>query len=407
MQLIYANRPGTPIAVVRTLSPAEADTLCRFYALGESTRQSTELITFAWQHRWWFACECRGPRALPPMLYIQRSYAGGLCLTSMSDRPGHDKRCPYATTNTHSVETSVDASPQLPPLGELFYRWFSGAKMNLVYPYTAGDMVTKQYASLREVSRSTPMGNGRQLHDYMRTHPKALPNLLKVLTNAEARRRTSKPETPPVWGLLLYVVPAMLNGELKVGDEALAFSPAQIHMPPGAVEAGGPLVTLIKYTADDTGQFAPTEVFAHPVYSTRQLVPIDYAHERRTFKTLLALQQKMCAEKDVVIAIRKTLPQQQAHDRGIAFQLHRVGPNGKPARELDVLTIDATQLLDRLPAESQPNDIVYHLVKNDVPFHDLDRKFYGILFARLLDGVNIPARNSTQSAASTPVAPAT
>lgn len=391
MQLIYANRPSTPIAVVRAVSPEEAHALSR-YALGESSRQSEELIRTAWHHRWWFACECRDQGAKPPLLYVHRSYAGTFRLAQMTDRPAHARGCPYGQ-RIMTVADAADSGLQvLPALGDLLIRWFMAAKMNVVYPYTAQDKVSKQYASLREVARSLSIGRKRQLYEYCGTHPKALPSLIQHLQRHKQTDKRSDSDSEAVWGVLLLVVDAIKEGKFAVGEDAVELAPHQIHMPVGTLDAGGPFAILLKYAADSSGAITPVEVFAQPVFSAAHLVPIDYAHERRTLKTLLSLQQKMLFDKDVVLVIRKTLPTTQAHNRGIAFQLSRMGPNGIPAREVDILTIDATHILDRLPSESQPDDIVYHLVKQDVPFHDLDKKFFGILFARLLDGVQIRSR---------------
>jgi hypothetical protein len=397
MQLIYANRPGTPIAVVRSVTPLEADALSR-YALGESSRQSEELISTAWHHRWWFACECRGKGAKPPLLYVLRSYSGQLVLAQMTDRPAHARGCPFSQRISTVSDPARAELQVLPPLGDLLMRWFMAAKLNIVYPYSAQDIVTKQYASLREVARSLSLGGKRHLHDFSRTHVNALPSLIQHLQRYQQTQKQSGPDADPVWGVLLLVVDAIKEGRFTVGDNVVELTPNQIHMPVGTLDAGGPFAILLKYAADATGAFVPSEVFAQPVMSTAHLVPINYAHERKTLKTLLRLQQKMLVDKDVLLVIRKTLPNTQAHNRGIAFQLTRLGPNGMPARELDILTIDATNIPDRLPAQSQPDDIVYHLVKQDVPFHDLDKKFFAILFARLLDGVQIPSRTSKSRA---------
>ncbi|MGI9294052.1 MAG: hypothetical protein ACR2PS_08730 [Pseudomonadales bacterium] len=401
MHLIYANRPSTPIAVVRSVTAPEAGALDR-YAMGESSRQSEEIIRTAWHHRWWFACECRGAGAKPPLLYVHRSYSGHYSLAQMTDRPAHATGCPYGQRIRGVGATAESDAQLLPPLSQLFVRWFMAAKMNVVYPYTAQDKVTKQYASLRDVARSIAIDGKRQLHDFACTHANALPGLIQHLQRYRQTEKPSDVDSEPIWGVLLLVVDAIQEGRFSVGDRVVELAPHQIHMPVGTLDVGGPFAILLKYAANATGAFVPSEVYAQPVYSAAHLVPIDYAHERRTLKTLLRLQQKMLVDKDVVLVIRKTLSNTQAHNRGIAFQLTRLGPNGMPARELDVLTIDATHILDRFPAESQPDDIVYHLVKQDVPFHDLDKKFFGILFARLLDGVQIKSRSQQSSVNAVP-----
>ena len=388
MQLIYANRPGTPIAPVRELTAAE-DGALRGLVVGEMTRQSDELLRHAWQHRWWFTCDCRPRGANPPILFVRKTYSGHLELSQMTDRPGHTKRCPFA--NKIAIQT---VETTLPVLGALLLRWLTAAKLNVVYPYVASDVVSKQYHSLRDMAKSLSLEPGRKLSDYARTHPDGVPNLVAMLRKQQQSAARQSDAGPP-WGVLFGVAEEIHNGRLQLGNLNLELPPTAIHMPIDAAPAGGPFAVLVKYAADANGQFGPSELYAQPVFSTRHLVPIDYAHERRTLKTLLSLQRKMLAEKDVVVVIRKTLPSVQAHDRGIAFQLSRLGPNGKAAREVDVLTIDVTDLPERLPAASQPDDIVYHLVKRDVEFHDLDRRFFAIVFARLLDGLTLPSRPSS------------
>ena len=388
MQLIYANRPGTPIAPVRELTAAE-DGALRGLVVGEMTRQSDELLRHAWQHRWWFTCDCRPRGANPPILFVRKTYSGHLELSQMTDRPGHTKRCPFA--NKIAIQT---VETTLPVLGALLLRWLTAAKLNVVYPYVASDVVSKQYHSLRDMAKSLSLEPGRKLSDYARTHPDGVPNLVAMLRKQQQSAAHQSDAGPP-WGVLFGVADEIHNGRVQLGNLDLELPPTAIHMPIDAASAGGPFAVLVKYGASEVGQFGPIEVFAQPVFSARHLVPIDYAHERRTLKTLLSLQRKMLAEKDVVVVIRKTLPSVQAHDRGIAFQLSRLGPNGKAAREVDVLTIDVTDLPERLPAASQPDDIVYHLVKRDVEFHDLDRRFFAIVFARLLDGLTLPSRPSS------------
>ena len=393
MQLIYANRPGTPIAPVRELTATE-DGALRGLVTGEMTRQSDELLRHAWQHRWWFACDCRPHGANPPILFVRKTYSGHLELSQMTDRPGHTKHCPFANKIAiHTLDEQTIATA-LPPLGELLLRWLTAAKLNVAYPYVASDVVSKQYHSLRDMAKSLSLEPGRKLSDYARTHPDGVPNLVAFLRKQQQSAARQSDAGPP-WGVLFGVADEIHNGRMQLGNLNLELPPTAIHMPIDAATAGGPFAVLVKYGATEEGQFGPTEVFAQPVFSTRHLVPVDYAHERRTLKTLLSLQRKMLAEKDVVVVIRKTLPSVQAHDRGIAFQLSRLGPNGKAAREVDVLTIDVTDLPERLPAASQPDDIVYHLVKRDVEFHDLDRRFFAIVFARLLDGLTLPSRPSS------------
>lgn len=395
MQLIYANRPGTPIAPVRDLDRAEIEALHRV-ARGESSDQAAALIRSIWQQRCWLACGCRGPATHPPLLYVYRSDSGDFTLSTMRDRPAHTARCPIG--GIADSEHRRSERPGSPMPGDLLLRWFTAAKLNVVYPYAARDLLTKQYAGLREVARGLQIAPGRPLYDFSRTCADALPRLAVQLRKHYRNCDSSDPQAGDVWGVLLVVVDTVDQGCLTVGDNIVRLPMRNIEASIDAADVGGPYAMLLKYVAEPMGAVRLRRAFMQPIYSRFQLVPISAAHERRTLKTLLRLQHKLLVENDILVVVQKNLANTQAHERGIAFRLHRLGPNGRSVRDIDVVSVDARHDPKPSTNTSCPQDVVYHRVKQEAMFHELDRHFFNIALARMLDGVSTRAVRATAKA---------
>lgn len=392
MLLIYANRPGTPIAPVRALTREEIQALQRAIT-GETSRQSQILMRTARQQRWWFACNCRGPTATRPMLYVHRSPSGELVLANMPDRPAHGHGCVFGRANRTAQKGRASSLESPPTLRDLFFRWFSAAKLNVVYPYSPRDVLGQQFASLRDVSRSLRLAAGRTLYDFSRTHVEALPNLIRKLQQAGPDPREADADGDRCWGVMLLVTEGAKTDGIAAGASISSLAADVVESTAAEANVNGPYAVLLKYRADAAGAARLCRTFVQPIHSSYRLVPISAAQERRTLTTLLGLQQKLLAERSVLMVIRKTLPATPAYDRGIAFHLNRIGPNGRSVHEVDVVSVDASNLAPMAKPAPCPQDVIYHLVKSGTACHELDRHFFNIAYARLVDGVAVGAQH--------------
>jgi hypothetical protein len=399
MELIYANRPGESRTAHRMLTGAERDALLAHYLDGADTALTQALLDTAWQARQWFACDCRASAAAPAVLYVARSHGRPAPdgrqyrLLRMSDRPPHQRTCAFAREPPAAL---ADPPSTLPPLGQLLMRWFGAARLNVLYPYDADDLVSSQYVSLRETSKSLDLTPGQRLFDYSRTHPQGLPELAKRL---RARRPT--PGRPAATGVYLAALRALTESELRGALTGPGLE-LDIQWPAAVLQAAqeqtndpGPFVVLIALGLEPTtARIAVQEVFAYPVYSRRQLILINEPHERRTLRLLLELQRFLVEARQLVVSIRKTLPDAPLTARGVSFQIGRIGPNGRPLRALDILCIDAARAPQALAPDMGESEVVYHRVTGEGPgASEADHAFNRAIITRLLDGLERRAAN--------------
>lgn len=340
MHLVSAHPPGAPIGVHRCLTPTERAALVAHFRGGVLEPLTTDLLRWASRVHLWIACDCRARQDPPPILFVQHSGVGEFTLTRMLDRPAHHSQCPFALP-----PASLAAARPIPlnPLGALLFRWFSAAKLNVVYPYEGADLVHDQFVSLRETSKSLEIARGRRLFDHSRTHPVGLPGLMRQLT-------ARLPGMPGPGAVYFGTVPALTADALRAAlhHPAMSWSASvpldtlnHISLLPGAASDAGPHAVLFGFEyASAQSQVRIEGIFAQPIFSRGQLVPVNAAHERRTLAILLSVQREMLRTHGVVVAIRKTLPDTPLYERGVAFQIQRLGPNGRAARTLDVLSVD-------------------------------------------------------------------
>src|SRR5688572_16637480 len=127
MELIYANRPGEPCTAYRTLTSAEREALLAHYQ-GDTEQTDQKLaqsvLASAYQARQWFACSCR-PSSAPALLYAARGPGAEYRLLRMTDRPPHQRSCPFVR---EPPEGSSDTVSTLLPLGQLLMRWVGAAR---------------------------------------------------------------------------------------------------------------------------------------------------------------------------------------------------------------------------------------------------------------------------------------
>ncbi len=375
---------------VRPLTAAERDGLVSHYADGVECASVEEFLARTWQARHWLACDCQPHGHAPAQLFVRRTTGNRFLLARMADRPSHHPRCPYAQTAAIAAARDTQRV-NLPPLAALLCRWFSAARLNVLYPYDSPDGLKRQYASLREVSRSLEVGPGRRLYEFSRTHPQGLAALLRRLG------RDTASEACVISAVYLAVVnslaPAELRAALMSEDDDFSDVLSEEMAPErvaGIADDLGPYAVLFAFARDAVALGVRAQhLVAYPVYSRRQLVPLDAPHERRTLGLLLDLQRRLLESRHVLITIRKTLPDEAVHERGISFQVQRLGPNGRPIRSLDVLCVDAS-IAPNEPVAADTDDVAYHHVHGvDVQSRG-DSEFRRRVLAHVVQGVEGP-----------------
>lgn len=395
MQLVFTNQPGGEPQKIRDLSDDERQALLSSYQDAQS-EAGLILLKMAWNRHWWFACECRGERGNPPVLFVRRNFQGNYTLVQMKDRPAHLKECPFHRVLMEKKQTSkADDNQDIPELGQLLYRWINAAKLNQVnWPGNNVDLLGSQYASLREVARSLNIAPNRHLGGYMKTHLQAAPRLGMKLQRVEKDWPGGEP-----FGILLLTINEISDaGEFKTDQGELVLPIENIHQMSCTKQAGGPYLAIIKITKDkktEKGLYLPSTAFIHPIYSCRQLMLVDSRHERDTLKKLLEMQNGWLYKKHVMVGIRKTLPYTKAYDQGISFQLQRLNRNGRVTQSVDVISVDGDVLNpgEHFLLPEQDGTGVYHLVGKS----QLDKKFVAILTARLLGQMDSKKTNAKKA----------
>ena len=343
MDLICAHMPGTLGVVPRSLSPAERRVLADSRRSTEHDPETRALLRAIWRARLWIACDCRTRSGGAPMLFVRPHGPEDYVLTPMADRPPHDRQCVFSQGGG---ELRTEAPAETRDLDELLFRWVHAAKLNVVYPYAGADLVHTQFAGLREAAKTLDLTSGRRLYDYSRTHLDGLPELVKrVLTVKGVGQGASFPRA------VFFTTVAELDASAL--EAALSHPKLPLESLIGQVQSTR--VSMLSETASTRGPyivvfaFGPNaqhsevlieKVYAQPIYSRGLLVPVLGAHERSTLTLLLAIQQELLRSHRILFVIRKLLPPMAGHERGIAYQLHRVGPNGRPIDTLEVLSVD-------------------------------------------------------------------
>ena len=310
MRLVLAHRPGAAFSTRRTLDAEEAAALVAQWREGREPPWLSGWLAQLAELHLWIACDCRAPHEPPPLAFVRRAPGGQHVLVRMPDRPPHAAACPLATAPMCAV--ARDGPVALSCLPQLLCRWFGAARLNLLYPYQADDVLSHQYAALRELSKSLNLAPGRRLYEFSRTHPQGLPELFRRLARARPAERAGDGAT----GVYLTVVATLERIELPAAGDAPArislddpeASPVIEHLE-GVAPTDGPFALLIELAATAHGPIGIRRVYAHPVYSHRLLVPVRNARERRTLRVLREVQQ--------------------------------LGPNGRAVRAVDVLSVDA------------------------------------------------------------------
>lgn len=393
MQLVLIHQSGTLPSAVRSLSEYEAASLVDHYIRGETSPVARGCLEVAWRQRHWFACRCRAPGQRPPLLFVRQPAADVYVLVGMPDRPPHAPECPFA--RDPAIAAASATSPPLHEVAHVLFRWFSGARLNLLYPYEAEDLVQTQYVALRETAKSLHIAPGRRLYDYSRTHPDGLPELFRRL----AFDRAGEHNEASCWGGYLAVVPTLepsaLCGALSSYAQAAGVSDAPVMQLPWTLGNAGPHAVLFALAREpQRGNIRVGRIFAQPVYSRRQLIPLDAAHERRTLALLLDVQRRVLLSQQLIMTIRKTLPEMAVHERGVAFQVSVLGPNGQALRQLDIVSLNAADVdsqaatveaWQRVVLErGAAGEVLYHAAHVEAAPTASDETFTQALLARLL-----------------------
>lgn len=343
MDLICAHAPGTLGVVPRSLSPAERQVLADSQSRTGHDPETHALLRAIWRARLWIACDCRTRGGSAPILFVRHQGLDDYVLTPMADRPPHDRQCVFSAAGGDSRSEPAVAKHDL---DELLFRWVHAAKLNVVYPYAGPDLVHTQFASLREAAKTLDLTSGRRLYDYSRTHVDGLPDLIKrVLTVKAVDQPASFPRA------VFFTTVSELN-ETSLGA---ALSHPKSPVETLVTQVRSQSVSRLTETSTTSGPymvafaFAPNsphtqvlieKIYAQPIYSRGLLVPMLGAHERSTLTLLLAIQQELLRSHRILFVIRKLLPPTAGHERGIAYQLQRMGPNGRPIDTLEVLSVD-------------------------------------------------------------------
>jgi hypothetical protein len=350
MDLICAQGAGVP-GVARSLTPAERQVLLNSRRTEPCDTESRALLRAIWRARLWIACDCRTSAGRAPVLYVRRTGPADYALTPMTDRLAHAPQCVFGPGSAGTPRESPSESCRLADVAQ---RWVQAAKLHVVYPYAGADLLHSQFMSLREAAKTLDLMPGRRLYDYSRTHSDGLPELFWRVLALKPALPNSYPR-----GVFLSTAPdidapslAATLAHPSASKEALiAQIPSHTVSRPIDVEVTpGPYLVLFAF-APDANQAAVMihKIFAHPIHSRGLLVPVLGEHERRTLSVLLVIQRELLRTHHVLLVIRKVLPPAALYDRGIAFQLQRLGPNGRPIDSLDILSVDCA---DRGPREA-------------------------------------------------------
>ena len=344
MHLVCAHPPGALIGIHRSLTASERNGLIAHFRGGPLTAMAADLLRWLWRVHLWIACDCRGRGGAPPVLFVRQTAGTEFVLATMADRPAHHSQCPFA--GPPSARATLESVTEMPPLATLMFRWFSAARLNVLYPYEGADLLHSQFGSLREASKSLEIARGRCLFDHSRTHPVGLPGLMRQLSQAESR--PCGVATPPA--IYFNTVPALTTDALRTalqhptmawGDGVPLDTLRRVTRLPSASSDQGPHAVLYGFEWDCLNARARVaQIFAHPIFSRSQLVLLNGSQERRTLAILLSVQRELLRSQHLVVAIRKTLPDTPIHERGIAFQVQTLGPNGRASRTFDVLSVD-------------------------------------------------------------------
>lgn len=393
MRLVLANNPGDAYVTVRSLERQEIEALTRHFRDGMDAPWLSTWFARLNAVRLWIACDCRGMHEQSPMLFVRRASTASYAIARMSDRPAHLASCAFNAAPARVQNADVPPAPA--PLLRLMSRWFAAARLNVVFPYGGDDGLSAQYAALREVSRSMELGRGQRLFDFSRTHPRGLPELCRRLSRSSHEAE----------GVYLTVTSSLDPTELRdaVRDaqahEYLADEePPPVQCASGAEPTRGPFVVLV-LLAGAKGIVRIREVFAQPVHSQRLLVPLDGATDRRTLEVLLEVQRRLLTDWGLIIAIRKTLCDATAHERGVSFQVQRLGPNGRALRSIDVFGADAGMAFHDGVDLEQVSDPLYHAVgPTEGPLTPTDASFRNRVLSRLLsEAADAGARQTGRS----------
>lgn len=343
MRLVLAHRPGEALTAARELCVEESAALVRHFRDGREEPWLAGWLAQLVQLHLWVACSCRAAHEQPPMLFVRLAERETYVLARMPDRPPHAHGCAFATAP--ALASAADSPMPLASLPHLLCRWFGAARLNLLFPYEADDVLSHQYAALREVSKSLSLAPGRRLYDFSRTHPQGLPELFRRLCRAAEEERSDARSV----GVYLTVASSLESIEWpqasahKDGarNHGGAVATPAIDRLPGTEGDGGPFVVIIEYAATRKEAIGVQRVFVQPVYSRRILVPVQCDQERRTLSVLLDVQRSLLSGHQRLISIRKTLPDAPIYERGIAFQVQQLGPNGRASFTFDILSADA------------------------------------------------------------------
>jgi hypothetical protein len=386
VRLVLAHHAGHPCRTVRNLDAEEVTALARHFREGVNAPGLVAWFDTVSRLRLWIACDCRGEYAQAPLLFVRVRDSTTYALARMPDRPPHVASCAFA--GKPALVTGQDVAPPLPGLMHLLVRWFAAARLNVLFPYEGegADALSAQYGALRDISRSLAIASGGCLYDVSRTHPQGLAELVRRLQHLSASSRA------PPHGIFLSVVSDLQPDGLRQALEHDGQVPAAligawlpaVEYPPGTERAGGPFVLLFELAAP-MQRLCIARVLACPVYSRRLLVPLESACERRTLEVLLDIQRVQFLEHRRLLTIRKTLPDAPIQERGIAYQLQVLGPNGRAVCTLDVLSADATLARNQGIDVQAGNDPVYHAVAATAgPSTAGDRSFQRRVLTQLL-----------------------
>lgn len=388
MRLVLAHRPGEALTPVRELCAEESAAFIRHFREGVDAPWLAGWLAHLVQLHLWIACDCRGTHEAPPLFFVRVGPRDTYVLARMPDRPPHARSCAF--TVAPALAGAADSPRVLAPLPQLLCRWFGAARLNVLFPYEAEDALSHQYGALREVSKSLNLAPGRRLYDFSRTHPQGLPELFRRLSRAAKEARS---DVHSAAGLYLTVASTLESIELPEMLEGAAVSRAcgdgtapAIERLAGTAADGGPFVLLIEFAAGRHGAIGVQRVFALPVYSRRLLVPVRSAQERRTLRVLLDVQRSLLSGHHRLISIRKTLPDAPIYERGIAFQVQQLGPNGRATLAFDILSVDAGRAHHEGVSLDAQGGTVYHRVgPTEGPLTSTDQSFKRRLMASFLE----------------------
>lgn len=345
MDLICAHQLGTGSALHRSLSEAERGVLADHVRGGGCDHQAQNFLQQVWRARLWLACDCRPQWRSPPLLFVRRLGEDQYVLSPMGDRPPHGQGCVFSFSGGPPLPQDKTAASEWV---QLLRRWLEAAKLNVILPYQGNDLVHNQFASLRDSSKNLELSRGRRLYDYSRSHPAGLLQLHRRLSAHEVGEASSDR------GVYLASVPALSERFLceslhHSAPELAHLSRALPATVMGTLRQGSPVggAHLVLFVLSRTSSRTVLEVesaIALPVYSRGHLVPISAPQERATLYCLLEVQRTVLQLHRLVISIRKTMPGSPSFERGIAFQVRLLGPNGQVSRSLDVLSVNCGEV---------------------------------------------------------------